>query len=213
MKRRYAEVATTRQGGGGCCGGGEAYSEDERAAVPGGALLGLGTGNPVREARVQPGEVVLDLGSGAGVDVFLAARQAGPTGKAIGVDFTPEMVARARANAAGVPNVEFHLAPMERLPLPDASVDVVVSNCVINLSVDKPAVLREAFRVLRPGGRFVVSDTLRLGSLPLAARPSCDCETGAMSEKEWRAGLAAAGFVDVDVRPSGPTALVRARKR
>ena len=210
VKRRYAQVAATREGG--CCGGGEAYSDDERAAVPSGALLGLGTGNPVREARLQPGETVLDLGSGAGVDVFLAATQVGPQGRAIGVDFTPEMVERARANAEGIANAEFHLAPMERLPLPDASVDVVVSNCVVNLSVDKPAVLREAFRVLRGGGRFVVSDTLRLGSLPMAAQPSCDCMTGALSEREWRAHLAAAGFVDVEVRASGTTALVRARK-
>lgn len=185
------------------------YTAEELAALPAGAHLGLGTGNPVREAAPREGEVVLDLGSGAGIDVFLAARAVGPTGRAIGVDVTPQMVARARrlAAEAGVENVVFHESPIEKLPVPDASVDVITSNCVVNLSEDKDAVLREAHRALRPGGRLVVSDTLRM---PWAAKvdgpPSCDCSTGALSAGEWERALERAGFVDARVRPTSSSA-------
>lgn len=157
------------------------------------------------------------------MDVLLAARAVGPTGRVVGVDFTPEMVARARRNAqtAGLANVEIHEAPIERLPLPDASVDVIVSNCVVNLSLDKDAVLREAFRVLRPGGRFVVSDTIRLLAGPPTA-VTCDCAGGAMSAGEWKRGLRKAGFADAEVEHTRTNAccgtedtgaaLIRARK-
>ena len=161
----------------------------------------------------------MDLGSGGGIDVLLAAKAVGPTGRAIGIDFTPEMVRKARANAAeaGLANVEFHESPIEKVPLPDGIADVVISNCVINLSVDKPAVLREALRVLKPGGRFVISDTLQLGETPASEAPSCDCTTGALSASQWRDELRAAGFVDATLE-EGPahgsvgTATVRARK-
>ena len=221
VQRRYAHAAQS----GSCCEGGDRragaqdYSADELAAIPQGANLGLGTGNPLREASVKEGETVLDLGSGAGVDVLLAAHAVGARGRAIGVDFTREMVAKARENAAkaGVANASFHHAPIEAIPLPDASVDVVISNCVINLSLDKRAALREAHRVMRPGGRFVVSDTLRLPWTPQASVPSCDCTSGALSASEWRKLLEEAGFHDVEVR-AGPvrgsvgTATVVARK-
>lgn len=202
IRRRYGAAAQ----GASCCVNVDAYTDDELASLPEGAHLGLGTGNPVREARLREGEVVVDLGCGPGGDVLLAAQAVGPTGRAVGVDFTPEMVARARENVAraGATNVEIHEAPIERLPLADASVDAIVSNCVVNLSVDKPAVLREAFRVLRPGGRFVVSDTLRLGALPLLSTPTCDCTGGALSASEWRAMLADAGFEGIEVA-QGPT--------
>ena len=204
IRRRYGTIALrARPAGEGLAPG--AYAPDELAALPRGAYLALGTGNPVRAAALRPGETLVDLGSGAGVDVLLAARQVGPSGRAIGVDFTPEMVARARANAreAGVAHVEFHEAPIESLPLPDAIADVVTSNCVVNLSADKRAVLREAWRVLRPGGRLVVSDTLRLRGLAPSEAPSCDCTTGALSADEWRALLAETGFVDAAVLPEG----------
>lgn len=199
IRARYAEVARSRGGG---------------------PDLGLGTGDPVTVAAPRPGEVVLDLGSGAGVDVIAAAKLVGPSGRAIGVDFTPEMVERARKHACaeGLANAEFLGGRLEELPLPDATADVIVSNCVVNLSVDKPAALREAWRVLKPGGRLAISDTLRVGGPPQA--PTCGCETGAMSEPEWRAGLRQAGFVDVDVAPEAPggccggtgRVMVRARK-
>lgn len=200
IRARYGAIA--RQGradGEGLAPG--AYAPDELAALPEGAYLALGTGHPVRAARLQPGETLVDLGSGAGVDVLLAAREVGPAGRAVGVDFTPDMVARARANAArtGLANAEFVEGPIEAIPLPDATADAVTSNCVVNLSTDKNAVLREAHRVLRPGGRLVVSDTLRLRGLAPSEAPSCDCTTGAMSEDEWRERLAAAGFADVQV--------------
>lgn len=226
IRARYGEIARTRaiapvissQGaccspsaGGACCGPAaeagpaQLYTAAELAALPEGAYLALGTGAPVRHARPRPGETVLDLGSGAGVDAFLASRAVGPTGRVIGVDFTPDMVRRARANAedGGYQNVTFHEAPIERVPLPDMSVDVIVSNCVINLSVDKPAVLAEARRVMRPGGRFVVSDTLRLGPKPPNAAPSCDCTNGALSAGEWKRLLTQAGFVDVGITLEG----------
>lgn len=203
-----------------CCPRDRTYDESELASLPDDARFSLGTGNPVRAAAPQPGETTLDLGSGGGVDTFLAARAVGPHGRAFGVDFTPEMVARARASAekAGVSNVAFHLAPIERLPLGDESVDVITSNCVINLSTDKPAVLRESLRVLRRGGRFVVSDTLRVAATPMSQQPSCDCVTGAMTADEWRDALVSAGFVDVDIEPTAEDGasvgrvLVRARK-
>lgn len=201
VQTRYGEIART---GGGCCADKRADYGGDLEAVPAGAHLGLGTGNPVRDAQIQSGEVVVDLGSGAGVDVFLAARRVGAMGRAIGIDATPEMVLRARALAAenGVANVEFHESPIERLPLPEAAADVVVSNCVVNLSADKRAVLAEAFRVLKPGGRLVVSDTLRVGG-PVAV-PSCDCADGAMTTDEWRARLLDAGFRAVEVTPRAP---------
>jgi len=199
-----------------CCGDG--YTPEEVAGLPEGAYLNLGTGNPVRPADLKPGETVVDLGSGAGVDVFLAARHVGPTGRAIGIDLTPEMIARAQAIAkeAGIANAAFHLAPIEKIPLSDETADAIISNCVINLSPDKAAVLSEAYRILKPGGRFVVSDMLRLTDTP--GRITCDCEGGALSEREWRDGLAAVGFTEITIERTGASAsgngkaLVRARK-
>lgn len=202
IRRRYGAIAAAAR----APGAGEglapgAYSPDELAALPEGSYLALGTGHPVRAATLRPGETLVDLGSGAGVDVLLAARQVGPQGRAVGIDFTPQMVQRARANAqaAGLANAEFVEAPIEAIPLPDASADVVTSNCVVNLSTDKEAVLAEAHRVLRPGGRLVVSDTLRLRGLAPSEAPSCDCTTGAMSADEWRAKLEQAGFTGIHV--------------
>ncbi len=204
IRERYGAIA--RGADPACCAAKPArdYSADELAGLPGGAYLGLGTGNPVREAALRPGETVVDLGSGAGVDVLLAARAVGPGGRAIGVDFTPDMVRAARGNAAraGAANVDIIEAPIERVPVPDATADVVTSNCVVNLSADKPAVLREAFRVLRPGGRLVVSDTLRGAGPP--AGPSCDCSAGAMTREEWARLLDEAGFVDVTLHVDEP---------
>lgn len=208
VRERYGDVARRAAEGGACCGeSGRDYSEDELASLPATALLDLGTGNPVRDAALRPGETVVDLGSGPGGDVILAARAVGPEGRAIGVDFTPDMLALARRNAAaaGVANAEFVESPIERIALPDASADVVVSNCVVNLSTDKPAVLAQAHRILRPGGRLVVSDTLRDDEKPATDAPSCDCETGALTAAEWEAALLAAGFVDVRVEPEAPT--------
>jgi len=169
------------------------------------ALATLGCGNPLLLARLQPGEVVLDLGSGGGLDVLLSARRVGPTGKAYGLDMTDEMLELARANArkAGATNVEFLKGEIERIPLPDASVDVIISNCVINLSADKGAVLAEAYRVLRPGGRFAVADVVVQGQ-PLSDEVRramalwAGCLAGAITEDEYRARLAAAGFADID---------------
>lgn len=202
IRRRYGAIATLGRapnGEEGLAPG--AYSPDELATLPEGSYLALGTGHPVRAAKLQPGETLVDLGSGAGVDVLLAARQVGPDGRAIGVDFTPQMLQRARANAraAGLANAEFVEGPIEAIPLPDATADAITSNCVVNLSTDKTAVLAEAHRVLRPGGRLVVSDTLRLRGLAPSEAPSCDCTTGALSADEWRAKLDQAGFTDVRV--------------
>ncbi len=185
------------------------YSQDQRGALPADAVsASLGCGNPTALAELHPGEAVLDLGSGGGIDVLLSARRVGPTGKAYGLDMTPEMLALARANQAkaGVTNVEFLQGTIEDIPLPDQTVDVVISNCVINLSTDKAAVLREAFRVLRPGGRFAVSDIVLRRALPPAARRSLrlwtGCVSGALVEGDYRRLLAAAGFVDIEVQPT-----------
>jgi arsenite methyltransferase len=218
VRDHYGEIGREGCGCGPSCCGGEAgaspqssrlgYSPEEIASAPAGSDLGLGCGNPQAIASLRPGEVVLDLGSGAGFDCFLAARQVGPSGKVIGVDMTPDMLARARANAgkAGVANVEFRLGEIEHLPVADASVDVVISNCVINLSPDKPGVLREAFRVLRPGGRLAVSDIVATGELPQAVRDDLRmvsaCIGGAAAIADLEAMLQEAGFVDVMIEPS-----------
>ncbi len=202
-----------------CCGSGEAlewdpitsdiYEEAETAGLPLEAVLAsLGCGNPTALAALRPGETVLDLGSGGGIDVLLSARRVGPTGRAIGLDMTDEMLALARLNqtVAGVSNVEFVQGTIEAMPIPDASVDVIISNCVINLSADKRRVLQEAFRVLRPGGRFAVSDIVHRGVMPSAARANadlwCGCVSGALSDAEYTALLAEAGFTDIDIEPT-----------
>ena len=228
VRRRYAEAAT----GGGCCG------PDDDAGCFGAALYGvtaegvpsaaveasLGCGVPTAVADLRDGETVLDLGSGAGADVLISARRVGPSGRAIGLDMTDEMLALARANAAegGVANAEFVKGYIEEIPLPDASVDVVISNCVINLSADKRAVLAEAARVLRPGGRLAVSDIVADPDMDAATRSDMaaytGCIAGALTEDEFRAALAGAGLVDVEIRPthrvhaSAASAIVRARK-
>jgi SAM-dependent methyltransferase len=181
------------------------YSPDELASIPTGANMGLGCGNPTATANLHSGEVVVDLGSGGGLDVFLAAKKVGPTGKAIGIDMTPDMIERAWANAAkqGITNVEFHLATIDELPLPDASADVVISNCVINLAPDKPAVLREIFRVLKPGGRVAVSDIALKKPLPPEVRSDLlayvGCIAGAALIGDYVRDLTAAGFSAVQV--------------
>jgi len=214
VRERYAEIA--RDGavtaGPGCCGPQPAeiavrigYAPDDTAAVPEGANLGLGCGAPLGVAALQPGETVLDLGSGAGFDAFLAARAVGPTGRVIGVDMTDEMLAKARANAAraSISTVEFRKGYIEALPVEDASVDVVISNCVINLVPDKAAVYREVARVLRPGGRVVVSDVVLNAPLPpvLATDVAAltGCVAGAALRDEYLATIAAAGLGDVEV--------------
>ncbi len=197
----------------GCCTGEGAqeamlqvgYSPEQATAVPEGANLGLGCGNPIAHAALKPGETVLDLGSGAGVDCFLAGREVGPKGRAIGVDMTPQMLSRARATAAkgGYANVEFRLGEIEHLPVADASVDCIISNCVINLSTDKPRVFREAYRVLKPGGRLVVSDLAWLRPMPQELRDSVDayvgCIAGASLKEDYLRLIRDAGLVDVEV--------------
>jgi SAM-dependent methyltransferase len=181
------------------------YSADELAAVPDGVNLGLGCGNPRAIAAMRPGETVVDLGSGAGFDCFLAAHQVGPSGHVIGVDMTHEMLAKARENAAkiGASNVEFHLGDIEHLPIPDNTADVILSNCVINLVPDKAQVFRDAFRVLKPGGRLAISDVVNIKPLTpdLAADRAlvCGCIAGAAPSTEVEAWLQAAGFRDVRV--------------
>ena len=183
------------------------YSEDEVSSVPEGANLGLGCGNPQAIAALKPGETVLDLGSGAGFDCFLAARQVGETGKVIGVDMTTEMICRARENAkkADARNVEFRLGEIEHLPVADARVDVIMSNCVINLSTDKPAVYREAFRVLKPGGRLAISDVVATAPLPEEVRNNVElhvgCIAGAATIDELKSILADVGFTEVRITP------------
>ena len=182
------------------------YGEHEASAVPEEALrASLGCGNPAALAKLQPGETVLDLGSGGGIDVLLSAKRVGPTGKAYGLDMTDEMLALAEQNRlkSGLKNVEFLKGEIENIPLPPDTVDVIVSNCVINLSGDKDRVLREAFRVLKPGGRFAISDVVVRGEVPPAIRKSMElwvgCVAGALSETEYREKLAAAGFESVDI--------------
>ena len=233
VRDRYAEVA---KAGSSCCGDGSpccgasaadeeddgvylarkvgyaeslrlGYTEADMAAAPEGANLGLGCGNPQAIADLKPGEVVLDLGAGGGFDCFLAARAVGPTGRVIGVDMTPEMVARARENAqkAHFDNVEFRLGEIEHLPVADGSVDVIISNCVINLSPDKTAVFRDAFRVLRPGGRLAVSDVVATAELSQEWRDDMRllsaCISGAATTSEVDEMLRAAGFVDIAIHP------------
>ena len=201
-----------------CCGGPAltdigkkiGYAESDIAAVPEGANLGLGCGNPIALASLKEGETVLDLGSGAGFDCFLAAVRVGPNGKIIGVDMTPEMIERAQANARkdGVENVEFRLGDIERLPVEDASVDVIISNCVINLAPDKGRVFREAFRVLKPEGRLMVSDIVLKKPLPDAVKNSVaayvGCVAGASLKEEYLEAMRQAGFADVVVQSEAP---------
>jgi arsenite methyltransferase len=205
-------------GSSGCCGAtteawdpitANLYDDGERAGVPAEALLAsLGCGNPTALAALHPGETVLDLGSGGGIDVLLSARRVGPAGKVYGLDMTDEMLALANENKrkAGVGNVEFLKGEIEDIPLPDASVDVIISNCVINLSADKGQVLREAFRVLRPGGRFAVSDVVVRGETPPEVRRNMElwigCVAGALEEQEYRGLLSAAGFEAIDIEPT-----------
>lgn len=225
--RRVLEAAPQ---GGGCCGpsnsvnsccGGAAfngtvdpitsnlYVSGESDELPSAAILAsLGCGNPTALAQLQPGEVVLDLGSGGGIDVLLSARRVGPTGKAYGLDMTDDMLALAKQNAkeAGVTNVEFLRGRIEDIPLPSNSVDVIISNCVINLSGDKRKVLAEAFRVLKPGGRFAVSDVVVRGSVPADVRRSMElwvgCVAGALEETEFQSLLSENGFTDIDIEPT-----------
>jgi len=184
------------------------YSREDLTCIPDEALMGLGCGNPTAIAELKEGEIVLDLGSGAGVDVFLAADRVGPSGKVIGVDMTEEMVAKARSIASdhGYSNAEFRLGEIESLPVADGSVDVIISNCVINLSPDKPGVFREAYRVLRPGGRLSVSDIVSEGELPVEIKNDPDawvaCIAGAMERQEYLKQIREAGFADVQVTSS-----------
>ena len=202
----------------GCCGAttstwdpitADLYDAAQTAGLPAEALLAsLGCGNPTMLADLKPGEIVLDLGSGGGIDVLLSAKRVGPTGKAYGLDMTDEMLALANANKAraGATNVEFLKGEIEKIPLPDHSVDVIISNCVVNLSGDKPSVLREAFRVLKPGGRFAVSDVVVRGEVPDAIRRNMElwigCVAGALEEQEFVRLLGTAGFVNASIEPT-----------
>jgi SAM-dependent methyltransferase len=217
VRARYGELARSATRGCGCgpsCGDGNlggtdplalGYSAADVQSVPDGAEMGLGCGNPTAIASIQPGETVLDLGSGGGFDCFLAARRTGPTGRVIGVDMTPDMVSKARANAVkgGYANVEFRLGEIENLPVADASADLILSNCVINLSPDKPRVFAEAFRVLKPGGRLAVSDIVALRPIPDELKADfaayAGCVAGAAHFEEVEAMLTKAGFADVRV--------------
>ncbi len=223
VKEKYGEAArrVTSGGANGCCGASSAfesccdpitsnlYDEAQAGQIPEAALkASLGCGNPTALAKLNEGETVLDLGSGGGIDVLLSARRVGPSGKAYGLDMTDDMLALARENQrrAGVGNVEFLKGEIEHIPLPDNSVDVVISNCVINLSGDKDQVLREAFRVLKPGGRFAVSDVVTRGAVPEEVRKSMllwvGCIAGALQEEEYRSKLIAAGFAGIEVEPT-----------
>ncbi len=221
VKEKYGQVALQVVGGGAsCCGGGSSvgqcgpitsnlYEAEQKAELPAEALLAsLGCGNPTALAQLNPGEIVLDLGSGGGIDVLLSARRVGPTGKVYGLDMTDGMLALARENQrkADIENVEFLKGEIENIPLPDNSVDVIISNCVINLSADKDRVLAEAFRVLRPGGRFAVSDVVVHGEVPSEIRRNVElwigCVAGALQEAEYRDKLARAGFEEIEVQPT-----------
>ncbi|MBI4253758.1 MAG: arsenite methyltransferase [Candidatus Rokubacteria bacterium] len=221
VKEKYGKAALrVTSGGSACCGStpsrGECdpitanlYSGGEKADLPAEAVAAsLGCGNPTALAELRPGETVLDLGSGGGIDVLLSAKRVGPAGKAYGLDMTDEMLALARENQrkAGVTNVEFLRGEIENVPLPDGTVDVIISNCVINLSADKDRVLAEAFRVLKPGGRFAVSDVVVRGEVPPAIRRSVElwigCVAGALEEREYRDKLAKAGFEAIAVEPT-----------
>ena len=198
---------------------GNLYGDKEKGALPAKAVqASLGCGNPTALIELKPGETVLDLGSGGGIDVLLSARRVGPSGKAYGLDMTDDMLALARENQrqAGVENVEFLKGEIESIPLPDNSVDVVISNCVINLSADKERVLREAFRVLKPGGRFAVSDVVARGEVPDAVRDSMalwvGCIAGALEENEYTAKLAKAGFTAISVEPTRIYSIEDARR-
>jgi len=239
VRARYAAAATSVEaGGGGCCGsaavltdeeagvfGAGLYGEGERGELPDTATMAsLGCGNPTAVAELAPGETVLDLGSVGGIDVLLSARRVGPTGKAYGLDMTDEMLALAQENQrkAGVENVEWLRGEIEAIPLPPESVDVVISNCVINLSADKPKVIAEAARVLRPGGRFAVSDVIADEDMDEATRADiaqwASCIAGALTRREFERALAANGLVDVEitethrVHDSAGSAIIRARK-
>ncbi len=206
VRERYARAAKAGPGcdcGPSCCTAD--YSARELSLIPAESVLGLGSGNPVRHAGLKVGEVVVDLGSGGGIDVFLAAERVGPEGRAIGIDMTPEMVTRARSAArkAGVTNVEFRDALIEKLPIEDASADVVLSNCVINLSPDKAAVFREAFRVLKRGGRLVISDIVQ--ERPLGPiEDDCGCVATAMVRSEYLTTIRDAGFRGLEVLEDRP---------
>jgi ubiquinone/menaquinone biosynthesis C-methylase UbiE len=221
VRQKYGEAALrVTSGGSSCCGASAAteccdpitsnlYNLSQAGGIPEDALLAsLGCGNPTALAKLNLGETVLDLGSGGGIDVLLSAQRVGPTGKAYGLDMTDEMLALANENKrkAGLENVEFLKGEIENIPLPDESVDVVISNCVINLSADKDAVLREAFRVLKPGGRFAVSDVVTRGEVPREIRQSVlawvGCIAGAMEENEYRSKLMAAGFEEIELEPT-----------
>ncbi|ALA60236.1 arsenite methyltransferase [Nitrospira moscoviensis] len=224
IKARYGQAAlqAQKQERRSCCGTGTVlqagkldpitgrlYQDDETAALPQAAVAAsLGCGNPTALASISPGETVLDLGSGGGIDVLLSAKRVGPTGKVYGLDMTDEMLELARANQAkaGVANVEFLKGDIEHIPLPDNSVDLIISNCVINLSPDKDRVLAEAFRVLKPGGRFAVSDIVIRGEMPAEIRRSIElwagCVAGALEESDYKAKLERAGFEQVSIEPT-----------
>ena len=221
VKEKYGQVALKGKASGGCCGAGPSgdsgcdpitsnlYDATQAQQIPEEALLAsLGCGNPTALARLNPGETVLDLGSGGGIDVLLSAKRVGPAGKAYGLDMTDEMLALANENKhkAGAQNVEFLRGEIEHIPLPDNSVDVIISNCVINLSADKDRVLREAFRVLKPGGRFAVSDVVTRGEINPQIRQSVllwvGCVAGALDESEYRDKLAAVGFDQIEIEPT-----------
>jgi SAM-dependent methyltransferase len=222
VREKYGQAALrVKSGGSSCCGASSAgisgcdpitsnlYDISQASQIPEGAMLAsLGCGNPTALAKLNPGEVVLDLGSGGGIDVLLSARRVGLTGKAYGLDMTDEMLALANENKrkSGLENVEFLKGEIESIPLPDNSVDVIISNCVINLSADKDRVLREAFRVLKPGGRFAVSDVVVRGHVPEEIRRSMllwvGCIAGALSDIEYVSKLAKAGFDSIDIEPT-----------
>ncbi|MGD1090929.1 MAG: arsenite methyltransferase [Bryobacteraceae bacterium] len=221
VKEKYAAAALrVTSGGSSCCGSRPAidgcdpitsnlYASNETTEIPAEALqASLGCGNPTALAQLNPGETILDLGSGGGIDVLLSAKRVGPTGKAFGLDMTDEMLALARENQrkAGAQNVEFLKGEIENIPLPDNSVDVIISNCVINLSGDKDRVLAEAFRVLKPGGRFAVSDVVVRGEVPAAIRRNIElwvgCVAGALRDSEYSDKLARAGFERIEIEPT-----------